>query len=97
MLSYILIAIGVALVTGLFLYLDSRLFDKPKKKAVYFKVILLNVTVVLATIYLLEWLSPTSHVKDVISSTGVPKIMSSSPTVTVPQIGEEMIGGEAPF
>jgi len=97
MLSYILIAIGVALVTGLFLYLDSRLFDKPKKKAVYLKVIFLNITVVLATVYLLEWLSPTSHVKDVVGGAGVPKIMSSSPTVAVPQIGEEMISGEAPF
>jgi len=98
MMTYVFIAIGVAIMTALFLYVDSRLFDKPKKKQTYFKVICMNIAVVLATVYLLEWLSPTSNIKDVVKSTSsTPKIVPSGPVVKVPEIGEEMIGGDAQF
>lgn len=95
MLAYIIIAIGVSILTGLFLYLDSRLFDRPKKKLTYIKVMLMNIVIVLSTIYILTWLSPTNSVKNVVQMGGQSKIEGS--VVDIKEIGEQMLGGEAPF
>lgn len=96
MWTYIIIAIGVALVTSLFLYLDSRLFDKPKKKVIYFKCILMNVAIVMGLVYILTWLSPNSNIKDLVQAGGQQTKISGQ-SVMVSQIGEEMLAGDAPF
>ena len=95
MWPYIFIAIGVAVATGILLYLDSRLFDRPKKKVVYFKIISMTVAIVLATVYLLTWLSPTKQIRDVVQSAG--SRITGGAEVAVAQIGETMLAGEAPF
>ena len=64
MLTQILIFIGVTLVTSFLLYLDSRLFDKPKPWATYIKTILLTNLLVFSVIHILTWLSPTKNIKD---------------------------------
>jgi len=98
MLSYIFIIVGVAIISGLLMYLDSRLFDRPKKKLTYIKVIAMNITIVLSIIYILTWLSPTSNIKDIVQVGGkLPLKMVGTDVVKVPQIGEEMFTGEPPF
>jgi hypothetical protein len=93
MLTHLFIAIGVGVITWLLLYLDSRLFDKPKKRVTYIKVILMTEVIVWSVIYVLTWLSPNSNVKDVLKSS--PKIAGN--VVNIPEIGEEMLSGEAKF
>ena len=93
---YVLIAVGVAMVTAMFLYLDSRLFDRPKKKMVYIKVILMNIIIVLATLYILAWLSPTSNIKDIVQAGGG-KAKIEGPVVEIKEIGEQMFSDPAPF
>lgn len=95
MLSYILVAIVVAVTTGLLLYLDSRLFDKPKKRITYIKVICMNILIVLSTMYVLTWLSPTSNLKDIVQAGGKPKI--EGPIINIKEIGEEMFSDKPPF
>lgn len=95
MISYILIACGVAIITWLCIYLDGRLFDKPKKKMVYFKIISLNVLIVMCTVWILTWLSPSDNIKDVVQSGGSIKI--EGPTVELKDIGETMLSGEPNF
>ena len=99
MWSYILIFIGISVSTILMLYLDSRLFDKPKTKTIYIKAIVMNSIITFATISLLTWLSPTKNMKDIIQTAGssVSKIGSGAQTSFVSQIGEEMLSGDAPF
>jgi hypothetical protein len=96
--TYILLAFGVSLSTGLLMYLDSRLFDKPKTRMTYIKTIVMTNLIVFATVYLLMWLSPTKKLTDIIQSGGAEakKIVGQN-TSFVQQIGEEMIVGDAPF
>jgi len=96
MWTYIFVAIGVTLVTMLFLYIDSRLFDKPKKKSTYIKVIIMNVIIVLAIMYILTWLSPTSHFKDIVQAGGEMSKIDGT-VVELTDIGEHMLSGPAPF
>lgn len=97
MLTYVIVAIGVAVITALIMYLDSRLFDRPKQRSVYIKTILMTVTIVLVTLGILSWLSPSKNPTDVIQmgSKSAPKITGNM--VAVPEIGEEMLAGEAKF
>lgn len=100
MLSYVLIAFGVSLVTCLLMYIDSRLFDRPKKKLTYIKVMLMNMAIVLSVIYILTWLSPTSNLKDVIQSggSGKPNMkIAGTDVVTIAEIGEEILAGPPQF
>lgn len=97
MLSYLFISGGVAAVTALLLYLDSRLFDRPKKRITYIKVILMNIVIVLSTIGVLTWLSPGGNIKDVVQTAGNSAKITNAPVVNVPQIGEDMLAGDAPF
>lgn len=97
MLSYLFISGGVAVITALILYLDSRLFDRPKKRITYIKVIMMNIAIVLSTIGVLTWLSPVGNIKDVVQTAGKSTKITSGPVVNVPQIGEEMLAGDAPF
>ena len=97
MLSYIFIAIGVSIVTAIILYLDSRLFDRPKKRMTYIKVISMTVIIVLATIMVLAWLSPSKNLKDIVQMGGKSTKISGGPVVLVPEIGEEMLAGDAQF
>jgi membrane-associated PAP2 superfamily phosphatase len=97
-MSYILIIIGVAVATGLLMYLDSRLFDRPKKRMTYIKVIVMNIVMVLSVVYILTWLSPTSNIKDVVQMGGKPSLkIPGADVIQVPQIGEEMFTGAPPF
>ena len=97
MWSYILISLGVSIATALFLYIDSRLFDKPKTKTTYAKTIAMTNILTFATIYILTWLSPTQNITDVVKNVGDVKKIVGQNTTFVPQIGEEMLAGEAPF
>lgn len=97
MLTYLFIAIGVAVVTALLLYLDSRLFDRPKKKIIYVKTIAMTVGLVLVTIALLSWISPTKNPTDVIQMGGKSHPRIGGSTTLVPGINEEMLNGPAPF
>jgi fluoride ion exporter CrcB/FEX len=97
MWSYILIFIGVAISTTLMMYIDSRLFDKPKTRITYIKTIAMNTVITFAIIYILTWLSPTKKIGDVVQSAGSQVKISGVPTTFVSQIGEDMIAGDAPF
>jgi hypothetical protein len=97
MWSYLLISLGVSIATTLFLYIDSRLFDKPKTKTTYAKTIAITNILTFATIYILTWLSPTKNMGDAIQTGGVIKKITGQNTTFVQQIGEEMLAGEAPF
>lgn len=100
MWSYILILIGVSLATSSLLYLDSRLFDKPKTKVTYFKTLAMTNILTFATIAALTWLSPTGTkgIEAVMQSGGAEasKIIGGS-TQYISQIGEDMLIGEPPF
>ena len=98
MFAYLLIFLGISVTTALFLYLDSRLFDKPKTRMTYIKTIAMTNIIVFSIIYLLMWLSPTKNIKDVVQAGGESaKKIVGSPTTYVTQIGEEMLSGDAPF
>jgi len=98
MWSNIFIFLGVSVATALILYLDSRLFDKPKTRTTYAKTIIMTNVITFAVIYILTWLSPNKSIKDVIQSGGeVTKKIVGGQTAFVQEIGEEMLGGEAPF
>lgn len=98
MLTYLLIFLGISITTALCLYLDSRLFDKPKTRMTYIKTIALTNIITFSIIYFLIWLSPTKNIKDVVQTGGAAiKKIVGSPTTYVTQIGEEMLAGDAPF
>lgn len=98
MWSYLLICLGVSLSTFLFMYLDSRLFDKPKTKWTYIKNIVMTNIITLSAIYVITWLSPNKSVAQVVQSGGqVVSKISGQPTTYISQLGEEMLAGEAPF
>lgn len=98
MWSYLCIAIGVTLLTMLMMYIDSRLFDKPKTRTTYVKSILMSNIITFSTIFILMWLSPTKNIKDVVQGGGetIKKITDKS-TMYIAELGEDMIAGEAPF
>lgn len=98
MWGILLICLGVTLGTWFFMYLDSRLFDKPKTKWTYIKTIMMTNVITLSAIYIITWLAPTKSVSEIIQSGGhvTPKI-SGQPTTFVEQLGEDMLSGEAPF
>ncbi len=93
-----MILLGVSVTTGALLYLDSRLFDRPKTKVTYFKVIALTNVLVFSTIGLLMWLSPSTGINAVVQSGGasVAKITGGE-TNYLANLGEEVFVGEAPF
>jgi len=97
MLTYILIAIGVSILTTLFMYIDGKLFDRCKKKKTYIKVIIMNNIIVFSVIYLLLWLSPSGNLKTIINSSVKATQQIVGNIVKVPEIGEEMLGGAVPF
>lgn len=109
MMSYVFITIGVSLITWLLMYLDSRLFDKPKTKFTYVKTIIMTNIVTLLVIWLVMWLSPskTGDIKAVIqaggSGNGAGTMIADAPKIVMPNttflsdIGEEMLSGDAPF
>src|SRR5437016_2289405 len=97
MWSFIFLILGISVATTLMLYLDSRLFDKPKTKLTYAKAILMTNVITLSTIYLLSWLAPTQKLTEVIQSAGDPPKIVGAPTTFIDQIGEEMLTGDAPF
>ena len=90
MLSYVLIAIGVSLATWLFLYLDSRLFDKPKTRITYAKTIVMTNIIVFGVVFLLTWISPKKSIKALVQSGGIPKKIDGT-TTFIKELGEEML------
>lgn len=98
MIEYLLIFLGITFITLIILYLDSRLSDKPKTTLTYIKTIALTNLICFAVIGFLRWLSPTKNLYDAMQIGGQMgnKIVSSS-VKFVPQIGEEMLMGDAPF
>ena len=98
MWSYLWILLGVSVTTGALLYLDSRLFDRPKNKLTYFKAIAMTNVIVFATMGLLMWLSPSTGINAVVQSGGsnVAKITGGE-TNYLANLGEEVFVGEAPF
>lgn len=97
MWSYVIISVVVAIVSGLLAYLDSRLFDRPKKRMTYIKIMLMNVVVVLSTISVLTWLAPTNNIKEVMQSAGAVSKIDVGPVVRIAQLGETMLDGPPPF
>ena len=98
MWSNIFIFLGVSIATALIMYIDSRLFDKPKTRTVYIKTIVMTNVITFAVIYILTWLSPNKSIKDVIQSGGeVTKKIVGGQTTMIDLIGEEMLAGDAPF
>ncbi len=97
MWTYLLISLGISIATTLFLYIDSRLFDKPKTRMTYVKTAVMTNIITFATIYILTWLSPTKNMGDVVQTGGIAKKITGANTTFVQQIGEEMLAGEAPF
>lgn len=97
MLTYLFIVFGVIIATILFMYIDGRLFDRPKKKMTYFKVILMNIAIVLVVVYILTWLSPTGDIKKIVQMGGDSGVKITGPDTIVPGIGETMLSGPPPF
>jgi hypothetical protein len=98
MWSNIFIFFGVSVVTALIMYLDSRLFDKPKTRMTYIKTIVMTNVITFAVIYTLTWLSPTKNIKDIVHRGGeLTKKIIEGNTTMIDQIGEEMLAGDAPF
>jgi NADH:ubiquinone oxidoreductase subunit 6 (subunit J) len=93
MLHNILIGLFVSIATIFMMYIDSRLFDKPKNKMTYIKNIILVNLVTFSSIFILTWLSPNGNIKDI--SQTVKKIEGN--TTYIKQLGEEMLSGDAPF
>ena len=102
MWTYVLLAESVSLATSIFMYLDSRLFDKPKKRFTYIKGITMVNSIVFAALGILTWLSPDfGGIKQVMQIGGssnqpIAKITDGSMEM-IADIGEEMMGGMAPF
>ena len=98
MWSYLLIFLGVTIATGTLLYLDSRLFDKPKTRLTYIKTMVMTNVLTFVTLGILTWLSPSQGITAVMQAGGhvAPKIVNDN-TQFIQQIGEEMLGGDAPF
>jgi predicted permease len=98
MWTYILLAISVTLITWAMMYIDSRLFDKPKARFTYVKGIFMVNAIVFAAISVLTWLSPDLEgVKKVMQIGGSAPKITNGPMELIADIGEEMIGGAAPF
>jgi hypothetical protein len=99
MWTYVITGVGITLATWIVMYLDSRLMDRPKTKATYFKVIALTNAIVFATLGIFSWLSPTGDIKAVIQSGGgdIGTRIPAPNGTFVSEIGEEMFSGEAPF
>jgi len=99
MWSYVVTSLGVSVATWLILYLDSRLLDKPKTKGTYIKTIVMVNALVFAVLGIMMWLSPTQSIAPVLQSGGggaVQKIVAPNAKF-IAEIGEEMLGGDAPF
>lgn len=98
MWTNIFIFLGVSIATALIMYIDSRLFDKPKTRITYIKTIAMTNLITFAVIYVLTWLSPSKNIKDVFQSGGeITKKIVGAQTTLIDQIGEEMLAGEPPF
>ena len=98
MWSNILIFLGVSVSTALIMYLDSRLFDRPKNRETYAKTIAMTNIITFAVIYILTWLSPSKSIRDIVQSGGeATKKIVGAHTTMIEQIGEEMLAGDAPF
>lgn len=93
-MGYIVVSIIVGILTCLCMYLDSRLFDKPKKRITYIKVVCMNIGIVLAIIYFFKWISSSSSIKEFVSD-NAPKI--DGPVVNIKEIGEDMFTDNPPF
>jgi hypothetical protein len=91
------ISVAVSLVTMLIMYLDSRLFDKPKTKMVYAKTVIMTNSIVFAVVAFLTWLAPTGNLRQVMQSGGGSGPAIGGASVMVSKIGEEMLAGPAPF
>lgn len=97
---YIVICFLTSIITILLVYIDARLFDQPKKKSTYIKLLLLTNSVIFIFIFLLTWLSSstTKGLTTLVQTAGNPVQHFPSKNATfIQQIGEEMLTGEAPF
>lgn len=98
LLAYSSLFAVVSAATFALMYLDSRLFDKPKTRLTYIKTIIMTNIIVFSLMFFVMWLVPSGQIKTVIQAGGeqVKKIGGAN-TTFVQQIGEEMLSGDAPF
>ena len=94
MWSQIIVSLGISIFTWLMMYCDSRLFDRPKSKSVYFKNIILVNIVVFGTIFMMKYLVPGTSPEQLLQSGGN-KIGGAS--AYIKDIGESVLTGAAPF
>ena len=94
----ITLIIGVALLTWIIMYIDSRLFDQPKKKSTYIKGIMMSILILVLTLLVLKWVSPSKEIVKALQSGGksTAKIFSGE-VIKIPGIGEEMLAGAPNF
>ncbi len=99
MWTNIFISIGISIATILIMYIDSRLFDKPKARTTYIKNVLLTNIITFVVIYVLTWLSPSKNISDIVQNAGekTANKMFAGNTMALAQLGEEMLAGDAPF
>ena len=98
MIQFLLIVVGVSIAMYALMYLDTRLFDRPKTRSTYVKNILAANIVVLSVVGILSWLSPSGNIKEIVQAGGAEvKKITGKPTTFISQIGEEMLSGDAPF
>jgi len=96
--SYIAVIIVITCFVVFFMYIDSRLFDKPKKKSTYIKNILLVNFVILVLFKLLEWLNISKNNVDILDNLSpFNNIKNVKNTTILKDIGEEIFTDKPDF
>ena len=96
-IGVIIICIVVSAVVWGILYVDSRLVDRPKSNLTYIKIIGLVNVIVVGVFLTLTWLSPSGNLGEIIQSGGGINKIPGDNVQFITKIGEEMLGGAAPF
>ena len=79
------------------MYIDTRLFDKERKKSDYLKTIALVDFIVVIILFFLVWVSPNGNIKQTISNVPAKIIDTNTNIKKLAEIGEEMFTGPPQF
>lgn len=85
-------------ITWLFVYIDARLFDNPKSKSTYFKIVLFVMIVVASTVYFLTGEKSSDLVKGLEQLGGNPAGPQCTPDNVLSYLKDtDMLTGAPPF
>jgi hypothetical protein len=95
---YLSIVFVVFIATVLFLYLDHVISNKKIIKKTWLKILFMNTAISVLVAYFLIWLSPKGNIKELFQKGGNSVLINTGkPLINISEIGESIIGGEAPF